>query len=849
MTLSVVAATESGGKMVVPKLKKDSDLMAAAGPSLRRIKYCCLLRARVTQQQRLTSALVDDEHEKGRRLRRPRNRSPAGSNEIFDYNSKQQERASTRRSPRSLSFSRPSAPNASLPRVDQATMTDSVAPKSLFETFNIPDPTMTPTASTSCSAYESSQSFRSYLDILEPILNGESMSNRVKSLQETTKGLEFLKPIFAWLKSPDLELDYHLPSLKAVLRGLHISSSSTMNAGSQQQQQPPPQQQLVKKAFRQELLDQRQRFRDTHHLNQKQFELTEAILVTIASQCTKQANVEPVAVVWRKLKQAGVAHQGMLHALLHLTSLSQRYQPYHNGMSSILDVLDASPRKQDLTSNAEATKVDLVDEIAAYHDLLFKPTEQTVNVQVRLLVAQERFHEAEQLLATHADKMELRLRSFLPIFQSYLQQKDMDSVLRLYHFMQSLSTVHFDCDTYVSLLVGMAEHGCFAPGALAIESTKTLGFSVARGPQLFDELAAQMAMDVTEIPAGSAKRLYNALATGMPQYHLQPITSFAPLPIVSEPAIAEELVVNRVRIDPSSGQCLRTGVKLRLIRLEEDESSRLKEGIMRLARTTQVKFQENWKEGKTQMKARADEDLENFFQLLDKREGDPFTCIVDGANVGYYLQNFDDGRFSYYQIKFVVDHLESLGENPLVIIPFKYTQSYFYVTIGAGGSLGSRKQILTKDEKAIRDELVRARKVFVVPRGFLDDFYWILASLSKQSKARNGSDLFVQPDNADGRWPGGRPVLISNDQMRDHKIGMLEPRLFRRWYSNFIVNYNFAGFVNDACTSEEIDFTPADFYSREIQANAAAGATVWHMPISETEDEWLCIRIPLTQTQ
>ena len=88
------------------------------------------------------------------------------------------------------------------------------------------------------------------------------------------------------------------------------------------------------------------------------------------------------------------------------------------------------------------------------------------------------------------------------------------------------------------------------------------------------------------------------------------------------------------------------------------------------------------------------------------------------------------------------------------------------------------------------------------------------------------------------------PVLITNDQMRDHRLGMLEPMLFRRWYSNYIVNYNFPAFVGKECAHPEIGFSPADFFSREIQCNRTEdGSNVWHFPVSDQQDVWFCLCI------
>jgi hypothetical protein len=112
---------------------------------------------------------------------------------------------------------------------------------------------------------------------------------------------------------------------------------------------------------------------------------------------------------------------------------------------------------------------------------------------------------------------------------------------------------------------------------------------------------------------------------------------------------------------------------------------------------------------------------------------------------------------------------------------------------------------------------------------------------------------YVPPGNAEGRWPGTRPMLVSNDKLRDHKLSLLEPRLFRRWFSNFMVNFTFSAFVGGESGDHEIGFRTADFYSREIQCNPSLNengevvGTAWHFPISDwKENECLCIRIPAT---
>lgn len=133
----------------------------------------------------------------------------------------------------------------------------------------------------------------------------------------------------------------------------------------------------------------------------------------------------------------------------------------------------------------------------------------------------------------------------------------------------------------------------------------------------------------------------------------------------------------------------------------------------------------------------------------------------------------------------------------------------------------------------------------------------MLASISDQSVSRDGQDLSVPNNDPNGRFPGSRPMLITNDQMRDHRYELLDPRLFRRWYGCHIVNYNFTAFVlGESVADNEIGFSLADFFSREIQGNPCPlksddgdnnnwGGQAWHFPVDDWRlDERFVIRIP-----
>jgi hypothetical protein len=127
-----------------------------------------------------------------------------------------------------------------------------------------------------------------------------------------------------------------------------------------------------------------------------------------------------------------------------------------------------------------------------------------------------------------------------------------------------------------------------------------------------------------------------------------------------------ELVASRISLDRSTGLCPVTQAQQRLIILEPEQRTQLHNDLLKLSTEQSAKFAGRKADDSP---TRAQEQLQLFSNWLDQRQGEPFTAIVDGANVGYYMQSFDRGRFNYYQIQFMVDTLEGRGENPLVVIP------------------------------------------------------------------------------------------------------------------------------------------------------------------------------------
>lgn len=587
----------------------------------------------------------------------------------------------------------------------------------LFDVFHVPEPPKPAAPRHRSPNAFPKESVDQYWEILEPVLLAPQAQKK-----NTSKPIpdEVAAMAFEWLRSEEPAVDIVLPSFERALSG----GGEPLQSGKSHQ---------AKEAFLAEVMRQRENFCETMGFTEEQAKMAEGALFQVTNMCAKHAKGLPMDVIWHKVKESGICYKKFLHNMLYVsatfstTSLSARRKRqskfgHLTGTASILDALDPLPEVEspDMADESGMSFVDMTDEIAIYHDLLYTPTEQSINVRVKLLVAQGKAKDAENLLDANASgKADLRLRGYMPVLRLYLELGDISSALRLYTKMRSMSTVHLDVEAYMHVIAGIAEGGCFAASAEPIEGAKELGYRNPAGPGLFNELCSEMAAEVTEVPESSGKKLYNGLARGSPKSNLKETSPLAPLRVTDDRAPPNELLACRVHIDPATGVCPRTGVTLRLIQLEDSQKEKLLYGLMSLATSQQSKFLEKKKSQRNRQLPPAHQNLMRFYQWLDQRDGEPFTTLIDGANVGYFQQNYENGRFSYHQIKFVVDSLEHMGESVLVVLPAKYTKDWFYVSATAANYAGSKTQQLTKGEMAIRNWLLRENKIIKIPPGHL----------------------------------------------------------------------------------------------------------------------------------
>ena len=543
-------------------------------------------------------------------------------------------------------------------------------------------------------------------------------------------------------------------------------------------------------SFRDVATEQKTQFVNATGFNKSQYDYLTRCLSYTGDVSAKKQSSQPVMVTWHKMKECGLI-------------------PRENTVSTYMYVLG-------LSSDAEKACL----EVATFHDLLFDPNEKTVTLRIKSLIGKGDATAAERVLRSLPCKGKSRewkrLRTFTPILQYYCDHGEMESALRLFRQMRESDGVHLDAETYAILISSLARNGCFRKDAKPIDNVAEYGFSASNGPALFDVLATEMAEDILELPEEAAKIISDALAERHSDEGKKGSNGF----------------VGRVTINSSTATCPETGVKLQLFTLTDEQRSTVHDTLLNMATIQHEEFGEKLRaQGKTKESKNAQyayEQLCNFSKWLCHREGDPFTAIMDGPNIAYY----GHGDVHYRQIELVLEELERLGERPLVVMPQKYTAQSFWVA-----GLGFTQELSEKDMSIIK-KLIDNRKMYVVPSGCLDDYYWMLASVANQPGDLSNTDT--------NRLSGLRPLLITNDQMRDHKLSLLEPRAFRRWTSCHVVNYDIKPYVEDECESREVEFFPADKFSKEIQGNKAekyeGNNMAWHFPVTGwPESDRLCV--------
>jgi hypothetical protein len=169
-------------------------------------------------------------------------------------------------------------------------------------------------------------------------------------------------------------------------------------------------------------------------------------------------------------------------------------------------------------------------------------------------------------------------------------------------------------------------------------------------------------------------------------------------------------------------------------------------------------------------------------RLLEKKQLD---VVIDGANIGYYEQNFAGApkHVDYRQIDWVVQHCLRLNKTVLLFLHARHFSP----------------KLMPRNA----EPLVRAWResgiLYSTPPGMNDDWFWMHAALHS--------------------GPGTH--VLTNDEMRDHHFQMLAPRSFVRWKDRHQIHFGFGNWEKDAegksLRRRQVDLVYPEIYSRRMQ--------------------------------
>jgi len=180
-----------------------------------------------------------------------------------------------------------------------------------------------------------------------------------------------------------------------------------------------------------------------------------------------------------------------------------------------------------------------------------------------------------------------------------------------------------------------------------------------------------------------------------------------------------------------------------------------------------------------------------------QRNGRPVDVLIDGANVGFYEQNFAGApkHVDYGRIDWVVQHFLRQSKSVLLVMHSRHFSP----------------RLMPASAQPILRRWLEAGVLYRTPPGMDDDWFWLHAALHF----------------------GPGTLVVTNDEMRDHHFQMVAPRSFLRWRDRHQVHFNFGAWEEKSpdkkkaktgtsspsrsSRSRKVLLTYPDRYSRRIQ--------------------------------
>jgi len=203
--------------------------------------------------------------------------------------------------------------------------------------------------------------------------------------------------------------------------------------------------------------------------------------------------------------------------------------------------------------------------------------------------------------------------------------------------------------------------------------------------------------------------------------------------------------------------------------------------------------------------------------------------VIDGANVGYYNSNSIGApkHVDYDQIDWMVQHFRRLKKSGMFYLLFLrllfgWIETHIFLSIfsdhitmyhlASSCSCSTvllviherhfNRALMPREIEPIYRSWMDAGILYATPTGMPDDNFFIHAALNS----------------------GLRTLLVTNDEMRDHRFQMLSPRPFMRWKERHQVRFSFGSWerIDDPQRKGELPYqrpvllTYPDVYSRRI---------------------------------
>ena len=244
------------------------------------------------------------------------------------------------------------------------------------------------------------------------------------------------------------------------------------------------------------------------------------------------------------------------------------------------------------------------------------------------------------------------------------------------------------------------------------------------------------------------------------------------------------------------------GGPLRLLGLDAEERATVRDEVMRRA---------------AQRSASGLSHLREFEEWLKTRP--PFDYVLDGPNIAYFSQNYDEGYFRYSQIDLIVERLraEEPGARILLLLPQKYLQQ----EIPNHTCAKARSSQLSDSDWALIYKWRAEGLLYECSQYLYDDWYWMFASVAETGEEVDGQSA---------------PRVVTNDAMRDHWHELLPALSFARWRHSQVVAF---GCTYGPRTQEDgggVEELTAEEKERADAARAEAEVAAWLVSVADADE-------------